>query len=294
MTKEVLIRQYLLGSLPQDERTRLEDQYFADTALFEELIAVENDLIDSYIREELAPAEVTQFEAEFLSSPERRARVEFARNLRLARHEFSSVVHEHRFAPRKLSLPMFFRSFSTLQWASVAAALLLFAGGIWYFYPGQTRRASQPAAVASRGAESVNPLTAGPSAQGQPPTNNNVSMAMSQAPLTFTPEAGTVRGLSAGGNDLAIPAKPTTIVFLLPLTGKTYQEYRAELQTVEGHSVRVATGLAAQESDGQVVITFPVPSTSLESRDYILRLQAKTVRGRWEEIQAYSFRAINK
>ena len=188
-------------------------------------------------------------------------------------------------------------SSTRLRWVSTVAIVLLLAAGFsfYYFFPGQMRKASQSGQVASRGANGTQPLTVGESAQGQPPSKNDVTAAMSQEPvLAFTPEASTVRGLSAGGSDLNLPAKPTSIVFRLPITWKTYQEYRAELQTVEGPSIRVVTGLAAQESDRQAVITFRVPSTSLEPRDYILRLQAKTARGRWEEIQAYSFRAVNK
>ena len=48
---EILMRRYLLGSLPQDERTSLEGGYLADAGLFEELVAAENDLIDYYVRE---------------------------------------------------------------------------------------------------------------------------------------------------------------------------------------------------------------------------------------------------
>src|SRR5258708_24741749 len=78
---EILLRRYFLGDLPQEERVRLEDRYLADVEVFEELLAAENDLIDAYVRGELTEAERQQFEMEYLKSPERRERLDFARTL---------------------------------------------------------------------------------------------------------------------------------------------------------------------------------------------------------------------
>src|ERR1039457_904643 len=76
---EILLRRYFLGDLPKEERARLEDRYLVDVELFEELLAAENDLIDAYVRGELTEAETQQFEMEYLKSPERRDRLDFAR-----------------------------------------------------------------------------------------------------------------------------------------------------------------------------------------------------------------------
>lgn len=188
-------------------------------------------------------------------------------------------------------------SSARLRWVPAVAFVLLLAASFsfYYFLPGQMRKASQSGQVASRGSNGTQSPTVGESTKGQPPSKNDVTVAMSQEPvLVFIPKASTVRGLSAGGNDLNLPAKPTPIVFRLPITGETYQRYRAKLQTAEGRSIQETSGLVAEHSSGEVVITFGVPSTSLEPRDYVLRLQAKTARGRWEEIQAYTFRAVGK
>lgn len=183
-----------------------------------------------------------------------------------------------------------------IRWVPAIAILLLLAVSfsIYYFLPRQPRKASQPSAIASRDMGKNNTPAAGATAQAEPSANSSTSVAMSQPPLTFTPETGTVRSRSAGGNELNLPAKPTSVVFRLPITEKTYQEYQAELKLLGGNETRIESGLVAEKSDGQTVITFPVPSTNLEPGYYILRLQAKTARGRWDEIQAYSFRVISK
>ncbi len=80
-TDEILMRRYFLGDLPLEERVRLEDRYLLDVALFEGLLAAENDLIDAYVRGELTEAERQQFEMEYLKSPEGHERLDFARAL---------------------------------------------------------------------------------------------------------------------------------------------------------------------------------------------------------------------
>ena len=47
------MQQYLLGRLPEEAEAELERRYLADDALFEELLAIEDDLRDAYVRGEL-------------------------------------------------------------------------------------------------------------------------------------------------------------------------------------------------------------------------------------------------
>src|SRR5262249_52331960 len=78
---EKLIIRYLLGDLPDDEQIRLEDRAFSDHQYMQNVLAVEGDLIDDYLRGSLSEHERRQFESRFLVSHERRQKVEFARAL---------------------------------------------------------------------------------------------------------------------------------------------------------------------------------------------------------------------
>lgn len=78
---EQLVR-YLLGELPEEEQSRLEELYFADPELYERLVAAKEELIDDYVRGRLAGRMLARFEGHFLASPERRRRVETARAVR--------------------------------------------------------------------------------------------------------------------------------------------------------------------------------------------------------------------
>lgn len=78
---KALIR-YLLGDASDEEKIRLEEEFFGDDTFFEQLLAVEDDLIDAYVQGELSASDRERFERSFLTTPRRRERVEFARALR--------------------------------------------------------------------------------------------------------------------------------------------------------------------------------------------------------------------
>ena len=74
-----MIRRYLLGELPEAERAALEEKYFTDQVVFEQVVQTENELVDGYVRGRLAPRERAQFERHYLAHPERRERMLFAK-----------------------------------------------------------------------------------------------------------------------------------------------------------------------------------------------------------------------
>src|SRR5262245_52285187 len=80
-SSEKLIAQYLLGDLTEEQQIEIEDRAFQDKEYLASITAVENDLIDEYVRHELPEAERRKFESRFLASAERRKRVAFAKAL---------------------------------------------------------------------------------------------------------------------------------------------------------------------------------------------------------------------
>ena len=93
----LLIMAYLLGELSMPEQEELEARYFADDALFERLLAAEDDLIDRYARGQMSDQERARCERHFLKSPARRKRVGFER---LLLHQVGVTADAHR---RRLS-----------------------------------------------------------------------------------------------------------------------------------------------------------------------------------------------
>src|SRR5690349_5374642 len=128
LNNEKLIARYLLGDLPEEQQVAIEDRAFADKDYLALVTAVENDLIDEYVRQELSPTERQQFERQFLASTARRKRVEFAQAL--ARIPERTVVSEP--AKWRSSLYAFISGLNpAAKFAVVAVMLLLLAGGAW-------------------------------------------------------------------------------------------------------------------------------------------------------------------
>ena len=74
------IDHYLLGELPDSERERVEEQFFADDQFFAEVEAAEMALIDRYVRNEMSAEERDALEQNYLVTPERKVKVADARS----------------------------------------------------------------------------------------------------------------------------------------------------------------------------------------------------------------------
>jgi hypothetical protein len=79
--KNKSVTQYLLGALPEEEAERLDELCFTDDRFAEALSAAENELVDAYVRGELAGADLARFKSYYLASSLRREKVEFAEAL---------------------------------------------------------------------------------------------------------------------------------------------------------------------------------------------------------------------
>lgn len=75
-----LIR-YLLGSLAEAETERLDELSIADDEWATRLSAVENDLVDAFVRGELSGETLEQFQSHYLSVPANQEKVRFAETL---------------------------------------------------------------------------------------------------------------------------------------------------------------------------------------------------------------------
>ena len=73
--RDLLIR-YLLGVASEQERTAVEEQYFADDTGLEVLLRAEDELIDDYVRGVLSDSDRQLFESHFLCTEARRERLE--------------------------------------------------------------------------------------------------------------------------------------------------------------------------------------------------------------------------
>lgn len=135
----ILIRQYLLGQLAEEEQQAIEQRLLTEDDLFEELEVSEDELFDEYVADELTPVDRKQFEEYFLSTPERQRELKFAAGLR---QYVAKKTLPNDATPRSASLPGASRAGRTpTAWlgqsqlyriAAIAAFVVVIAGAFWF------------------------------------------------------------------------------------------------------------------------------------------------------------------
>src|SRR6185295_2959731 len=81
-SEDGLIRRYLLGQLEEDELGQLEEKMMADNELFNMVLLGEDEMVEEYVQRELSESDRARFEASFLSTPQGREKVAYAKALR--------------------------------------------------------------------------------------------------------------------------------------------------------------------------------------------------------------------
>jgi hypothetical protein len=282
---------YLLGEMKEEEKTALEQGVVGEEDSFEQVAAVEDELIDDYLSGALTAEERDRFEKVYLGSSERRERVEFARALHRRLSEKSRTSPVAPFSPR---VP---RPFNTLL---AAAAVLFGAIGLYFAWTsielrrenGSVSRRDQDLSrqlseVQNRADRLQRDLERQQTEMAR--LSEQLANLQSQAAkaVSFVLTGGLVRD---GGTlqTLQIPAGIETVRLTLPLSDASYVSYRAVIQTPEGKTVW--KGDAAPTVPGARSLLFTVPARALASGDYILSVAGITASGRSETAADISFR----
>jgi len=270
--KQDVLERYLLGEVSDDERSQIEQGYFADDAFFDQLVDVQNDLVDSYVRGTLPPAERKRFEERFLNSGSGIARVEFARAL------------QQRIAARSG------RKTGSFRLLAIAASIaIIVIAAAWMTFTLQRR--TQLPFTESR-------PKAPPQQRTTPPTP--VQAQTQTAPLQSKPAASTLVTvlLTPGGTreseaatPLVLRPAPQFVRVELVLEDDRYDSYAAELQDVEGSVLWKEQSLRATTAPSGRTVAVSVPAKLLPPGDYIVVLQGIR-RGQASEINNYTFTVV--
>jgi anti-sigma-K factor RskA len=317
---EKLIAQYLLGELPEEQQVEIEDRAFSDKEYLANITAVENDLIDEYVRGELSGTERQRFETRFLASAERRKRVEFAKALRTVISE--PVRSEKQDARRwswRESLYAFFSGLNpAARLALVAAAILFIAVAAWLFVETQRLRRQ----VNQLQAENQSGQNLQQALEAERKRNTELNARLDQEKqqreqtdeslrqLTETTEATNpapppviaslvlLPGLSRGGDqkpslDLSNDARLVRLQIGID-PEEQYKTFAVELRTSAGRQVWNRENLAARSRRGTRAVGLTLPATVLKPGDYELRLRGLTESGVAEDVGFYYFNVTKK
>ena len=307
------ITRYLLGDLTEPEQLAIEREYFNNPDRFEELRAVENDLVDRFVRDRLSGSERDLFERHYLQSRRHRKRVAFAASL-LEAADSRSDAHESTVPQastiwRRLASAIGFARPSAMLQTSLAAAMLLVlvAGSTWLMLD-RTRlnreieRAAADASEQVQREEEINSRLAAERDQierlkseldtlrqtiaERPPRSAELEhhsiLSALLSPMLLRNEGAP--------KQIAISPDIASVRLQMMVDPQDSRTLKAVIRSAEGTQVwnQRATKAGAEQA---IVI---IPANRLPTGDYILTLSATATSGESEELGRYFFRVRMK
>ncbi|MDQ2854711.1 MAG: hypothetical protein M3R68_00160, partial [Acidobacteriota bacterium] len=265
-------RRFLLGEMSAAERSAFEERFVADAVSFEQIRVIEDELIESYVRDTLSEREKEKFEREFLASERRRTRVAFTRTMldKLVQPREIAAVKKSEAAGVGASfwqsLGGFFKTPQLVFGAALALLVLVFGG--WLLL----RTANAPE-VARQVMPTPNP-TIEPNQKPSPNVTGKAPEKIQNSPTQKkTPTDVPMLALLAGGvrgegklPELSLPKGASAANLQLNIR-LTYTVYRAEIVDTDGNLIWRSTALKAKHSK----LNLFVPAAKLPEGDYIVR-----------------------
>ena len=326
--REELIARYLLGDLPEEQQVEIEDRAFRDEEYQRNITAVENDLIDEYVRRELSESQRRQFEERFLTSEGRRRRVEFARALSTVVGEAEVRVREdtHRADASSSiawrdSLAAFIHGFTPAARFSLAtAALLIVAGGAWLIAQSLRQRAQlarlqseqqlqqrtleqQIDSARKRNEELTAQLEQ--EKQQRQQTDDLINQIQSEAETSAQQPSRTtifslalLPGISRTGGvrpKLVLPESARLVQLQIGVEPEDqYKRFRIELGTEGGRQILTRNNLSARTTRSGKIITLTLPAKVLGAGRYELALKGINDEDTVEDVGYYYFEVLKK
>lgn len=321
----VLVK-YLFGELAEPEQSRIEELCFTDDGFYEQLAAVENDLIDRYVRNALPEPERNAFEEKYLITPGRRRRVEESEKV-------IDLIVNHPSDPPKLSwwkhlLDFFERRNLFLQFSLAAALSVMVIGCVWLIKD-RSRLANQieqaraalrqkelelqqqrEAQQAARPSPELPGSTQPESAQGeQLPTvardkpqvaretrqhdKSHASTATSTSVAAYIFPLVTVRGVQSQ-QPLIIRAGQKSARLVIYVKNNDHRRFHVSIQRVSGEEVWSQTVRKGQGTSTGERIAFDVSTNVFKKKDYILVVDAVKTDGALENLDTRSFSVVDE
>jgi len=312
---QTIIR-YLLNELPEEDQARFEDAYIRDGSLFEQVQALEEELIEDYVKGELSGDERHRFERHYLASDQRRARIGTTKQLvRVCSLKSpAQTVADDRIENSFFSPPSPLRLLAKLRLAPVfgvaAILLLLLVAGLvidLLRLRGQLATVTEErAAIERRAEESERRLV---HERGQLTQERKQSIALqekleqeragsqaSKNQIVFLALTPGIR--SVNKTDKAVISDRTSFVELWVEFEKqeatNLRSYRAVVKTVEGdREIWTREGIKPQRRKSAHYVVVKIPANRFKTaaaQDFTLTLGALTAGGKdYEELESFYF-----
>jgi hypothetical protein len=297
---ERAITDFLLNNLPESERAKIESKYFHNREYREQVLAMEQELILTYLRGELSAADRGRFEAGFLKSERRKALIEETRRLMSAADRSSPAtgllpVSQSPFAA-------FLNRYFKLRWAAAALLIgaVIYAG--WFPSVGDEQIAQTPAepATPAPSVRLVEPGPLPPRTQRQTTTPARrgkhsapiAPTAIPPAPKTydFSLDVAMTRdgNLNTTTAEINIPRDAEALNLTLKNIVPAYPSYRISLKSMEGQPVWKLDSVKSRRQEARLRI----PAELIRDGEFVLDIYG--LNGRKAQLSQSFLRVISQ
>ena len=251
---------YLLGTLDGERRAALEEQILCDPAVYEQLLAAEEELIDQYLGGGLSKQDQHSFETHFLITAERQKNLSFGKLLKsyMDSHapDLVAVSHAGQTTPAKRYFPFHAASFGkgpAIAFSAALAACLGLFFLVWF----------------------VN----------RKPVVNTAEQSASRL-MVVTLAPGSTR--SAGVTKrVTVPPHGVDLKLELEVTDTSFPNYKSQLFR---ESQSLQTNESKMEAKGnQKVVPLTITREKLSPGDYQVKLCGVSDSGQKTLLDSYSF-----
>ena len=319
-----VITQYLLGSLPEVERERLDELSVTSQEFAESLSASEKDLIDAYVQGELSGTMLAQFESHYLASPIRRERVEFAEAFQVfARTQTvfddSSIRGQADLGRKRKSgwlstLSIFGEQYPALQWGLAVAAVIFIVAGAFLLVQNARLRQQMSLEQAHRDELQQREMQLQKELDQQRASNTAIEQELAQVreerarmeeelkksgklPISGTAIASFVltpqmRGVGQA-QSVSISVNTVRVTMQLNLEPNDYQAYRVALIDQSNHQTLWQSGkLSAHSGDSGKGVSVSFSSGLLKPQTYVMQVSGVSANGKIEVMSDYPFKVV--
>ena len=312
--------------MSEAEQLRIEEDYFTNKEFYEQLAALQNEMLYDYTQGKLSQEMAERFEQRYLSSSRGRGKAEAARRILDRVFEMRPAAWPPDAAGKRRTLAEFLRSlrgfrFPVLMYSGAVAALALLAGSAWLLLEtislrgqlnqARIEKAASDADLNKRAADEqtkLDQMSRELEAERRQRTQTEQELAEQKtkaangqtksnplgivASLVLNP--GMVRNLE-GPSQVRIGPEAGRLHLQLNLKEQIpYQSCRAVLRTLDGREVWHQGGLRARPTTSGPSVHVSVPSRTLAAGDYELTLSGVTAEGKTEDISDYYFTVVKK
>ncbi|MDX6576671.1 MAG: hypothetical protein QOE96_2624 [Blastocatellia bacterium] len=326
---EQAMAEYLLGCLPDAEAERYDELSVADDEFAAALSSCEKDLVDAYVRGELAGRMLERFKLHYLASSLRRDNVTFAHALQaIAEPRAADVLSKDADGAIRAgwfaSLSSFLAPRPALQWGLAAAVLILLLFVGWFRFD-NLRLRQQMSQAQIRGAELQQREQAlQQQLEAEHAANSRAEQELAQVraererldqelkkqngqeratppqPPTLPGQASIASFILSPGlrgaakiQTLSIPPRSGHVALQLNLEPNDYPAYRVALIDQSNHQTVWQSGkLTAGSAANGKALRVSFSSDLLKSQTYVMQVSGVSANGKIEVMSDYPFKVV--